>query len=200
MNATVAIARKPQAKRTLAVAAAPADPRVLVSLVFTQMNIQMLHHVRKFVTAFVKAHPGKISAELISDISVTLHELLENAVKHSNGKQAVLEVCTDLLDKRRMLLRTVNHASAQSAARVLELLGRLETTPSGQLYQDLLEETITRSEGSGLGLVRVASECDMALKCTYDGKSLTVEAWSRRSEEGDHVPARRPARRQQGVK
>ena len=134
------------------------------------------------------APPRRISAELVSRVTLSLHELLENAVKHSRGKRAVFELRMDALDKRRLLLRTSNPATAANAKQVKALLRRLSRTTPQALYQELLLETSTREVGSGLGLVRIAAECGMVLSSSFDGKSLVMEAWNQPDpHEATHV-------------
>ena len=170
-----------------------AEPDLLVSLVFSNLNVSLLHHVRSFVSSFLASHPGKISAQRDSEVALTLHELLENAVRYADDKKSILEVRTDLLGEVHVLLRTTNRANARNAARVLALIERLSTTPAAALYQQLLEETIKHTEGSGLGLVRIAAECGMTVRGSYDGEHLKVEASSRAPAQDPTPRSSRPS-------
>ena len=151
---------------------------LVVSLVFSKLDLRLMQHVRHFVLEFVKAHPIKIDPAQLEFLAVAVHELVENGVRHSIDAVAQMEVRTDFAKGVRILLRTTNRSTRHGADEVASLLERLKGTPANTLYQELLAETSHRSVGSGLGLIRLAAECGISLSHHYVGDVLTIEALS----------------------
>jgi len=136
----------------------------------------LLSTVRGFVSDFYTRVLD--DAELASRLSLAAHELLENAVTYSSDGHSVMSIGVRRRDGGLdVAIDTHNRATAEQAA-VLE--GRVDELASAAdvvaFYQVLMKRSAKRTDGSGLGLGRVAAEADMALSCRRSGDTVTVHA------------------------
>jgi len=131
------------------------------------------------VRRFVRALYGRllVDGELSSQLALTTHELLENAVKYSVDDEASLSV--DVVRKESCLqisVRTRNRASPHHAERLQKIIGEVQQTDDLFTYfQEMIQQTIGRSE-SGLGLARIACETEMSLRLESDGDTMDIIA------------------------
>lgn len=155
----------------------PEVSQLVVGLTFPRLVLSHLEHVRTFM-GFLLSPPHEVGADLLSDLTVSTHELMENAIKYTRDRHATLELRVDPARADRLLVRTRNRASARDAGRARALVGRLAAADPRAVYQQVLAETAHRTHGSGLGLVRIAAECGMTLSTRYRGGRLIIDAWS----------------------
>jgi hypothetical protein len=148
-----------------------------VKLCFSRLNLSLLHHVRRFVSNFVRSHPLEVSATLLSNVTMSAHELLENAVKYSSDGQSALEVRMTP-ESTQVTVTTSNRTTPDQAARAIELVNRLRGRPPHDVYQEEMAASVHRTNGSGLGLLRLAAECGMRLTANYIDGSIVIEACS----------------------
>ncbi len=130
----------------------------MVSLVFSRLDLNLLHHVRRFVAAFIKAHSRKASADTVSKAMLAAHELLENSSKYGTDGEASLEVHMHIGSGNSLTLRTLNRATPANAAVVDGPLKRLKKTAPQRLYQKLLHETsrpVPRPSATEFGFSRM---------------------------------------------
>jgi hypothetical protein len=136
-----------------------------------------LHHVRDFL-AFLADPPRQVGPDTLSEVTVAVHELMENAIKYARGTGATLELRCDSRHADRIVVRTVNRATVSNARRALSLIARLLDNDARAVYQQVLKETLPKQNESGLGLIRIAAECGMTLNATFKQSQLAIEAWS----------------------
>lgn len=130
------------------------------------------------VRRFVEEYYGALftDEETLSRLALVTHELMENAMRYSNGGMARLAVEYDPL-LRRVWVRSFNQTSAQHAdavGRLVEGLARAEDPMA--LYVGLMRDTASRAEGSGLGLARIRVEAEMELSHRYQAGCLNITA------------------------
>lgn len=110
----------------------------------------------------------------VSRVAMTVHELMENAVKYGRGAVKL----TVLLDRRgfasaiEVTARTTPEHRNDATARINEL--RASPNPQGH-YLTLMQRA-AEQRASGLGLARVAVEGEMELSCRGDGDGLVIVA------------------------
>lgn len=116
--------------------------------------------------------------EAVFRLATATHELLENAVKYSNGAEVRLEVQLDP-SGGAMRARMTNATSPKHRERLRARVGLLKSAarPS-EIYEDLMRRPPETDDESGLGLARIVSECRLDLNLEDHGQSVTIEARS----------------------
>lgn len=160
---------------------------LVVSLCFPRLELAHLEHVRGFLN-FLRLAPHQVGEDLLSDLTVSAHELMENAIKYGRDDGATLELRAPPREPSRLLVRTKNKASQRDAGRAGALVDRLTRGDPRAVYQEVLRESAARAEGSGLGLMRIAAECGMTLSTRFHRGVLHIDAWSN-ARRTRHEPA-----------
>jgi two-component sensor histidine kinase len=137
---------------------------------------RMVSRVRRLVEREFSEGGG--APEAVFRLAMVTHELLENAVKYSDGSEVHLEVHLDLA-RGDMLARMTNSASPKHRERLRERVGMLKNAerPS-EIYEDLMRLPPETDGESGLGLARIVSEGHLDLSVEDHGDVVTVEASS----------------------
>jgi hypothetical protein len=140
-------------------------------------NTKLIVEVRNFVTGFYRdvLH----DADSGGRIAMATHELLENTVKYSSdGVTHLMIAVTTHPQGLHLTIRTRNRTVDEHLANVRRLLEQLNASASAFAYfQHLLAHSSRmETDSAGLGLARIAAECDMTLRCEIVGDELTITA------------------------
>jgi two-component sensor histidine kinase len=116
--------------------------------------------------------------EAVFRLAMVTHELLENAVKYSDGAEVRLEVQLDPT-AGHMRARMTNTTSPQHRERLRARVRLLKSAarPS-EVYEDLMRRPPKSDGESGLGLARIVSEGGLDLNLEDHGNAITIEASS----------------------
>lgn len=139
-------------------------------------NMDLVNVVRRFAEAFYERLLDDPS--LTARISLTTHELLENAIKYATDGQSWLR--TDVRSDGKTFtieVATRNRSDRKSAA---ELKARFEEfeaikDPSA-FYLSLMRRSTAQSDTSGLGLGRILAESEMTLNCELKDDDVLIRA------------------------
>jgi anti-sigma regulatory factor (Ser/Thr protein kinase) len=131
---------------------------------------------RRFVTEFYNEVLG--DPEVTSRIAVATHELLENGARYAlDGQTSVRIGVRKVFRHFEITITTTNRATPQNIDVVRRAVDELNAASSPQQhYQVLMRRTMKRTDGSGLGLGRVAAESDMRLSCEVEGDLIRLRA------------------------
>jgi hypothetical protein len=147
-------------------------------------NPRFVSTVRRFVEeAFERLLPDP---EAVFRVSMTAHELLENATKYALGSRALLRFATRVEgDTAHISLSLINETTP---AHIERLRGRIDAISRCKdpfaHYQQLMRDTCRVVNESGLGLARIAAEAEMALGLEVKGSTVAIMATTRASTRG----------------
>jgi anti-sigma regulatory factor (Ser/Thr protein kinase) len=138
--------------------------------------LSLVSIVRRFVGEFYTEVLG--DAEMTSRIAVATHELLENAARYALDGQASVRIGVAARDAVAVVsITTKNRASDSHLATLRRSLDELIAAPDPNAYYlTLMRRTAKRTDGSGLGLGRIAAESDMRLSYGIEGDCITLRA------------------------
>jgi len=155
------------------------------------MNAEMTHLDEKGLTFELSLVPGdrfvstvrrfveealeKVIADhdLVYRISMTVHELLENAARYSTTRWVSLGLRADQPDAQgdgaaEVILR--NESSPENLAHLQAIVAEIAGAPDAMVkYQEMMRRSSRRREGSGLGLIRIRAEGEMNLSVAVEG-------------------------------
>lgn len=142
---------------------------------------RMVSIIRRFVEESIEKLNGDKQA--IFQASLAVHELLENAVKYSNGNEAELRVefsnCGTLIKIELANLSTPTHI-----ARLRACVSKVQKSSHPcKLYQAMMRKSYGTKHGSGLGLARIRAEGKLDLNLAIHGAAVTIIA-SRHPDPG----------------
>jgi hypothetical protein len=122
-------------------------------------NIRLVSSVRRFTDEFYRRIiPDK---DITGRLALATHELLENAIAYATD--GVTNVRIEL-EAPSLTVRTWNRADSAKLHDLIAAIDELREAPDvDAYYQRMLAKTVTRSEGSGLGLARVRAEAGMSV-------------------------------------
>lgn len=110
-----------------------------------------------------------------SVITLAAHELIENIIKYgANGPRRL----TVQLDSRSREIRLVteNEATPTQITKLRSKMDRIcASTAPEALYDEFIAESADSDE-SGLGLIRIRAEADMALSYKVEGSTVRIQA------------------------
>src|SRR6185436_3018197 len=136
----------------------------------------LVSEVREFTSRFYEAVLKDDDA--LSRLAVATHELLENAVK--NATDGVARVRVEFMPATQKIeIRTLNRPTPENLALLCRNIDAINAAPDLDLhYQRLLEESTVRTDGSGLGLGRIAAEARFAIHYQVEAPAVWVIAES----------------------
>lgn len=127
--------------------------------------------VRRFVEKVHQRHVQSIDD--VSRVSMTAHELLDNAIKFSVDGSATLNIA---IESNNVHITTRNRARSTDVDGLKKIADGLKASPDPMVYY--LELMGRGDVRGGLGLGRVAAEGEMDLELTLDGDVVEVHARS----------------------
>jgi len=117
--------------------------------------------------------------ELVGRLSMAAHELMENGIKYAVCDPTIMRIGLEQRSSGiRARIATTNEASAQNVDRLRASVADIARTSPGDL-PELYESYLRRREphgDSGVGLVRIRVEADMAVDCEVTASMATVVA------------------------
>jgi hypothetical protein len=139
-------------------------------------NAELVQVVRRFVSDFYEEILH--DPDGVSRVALATHELLENAVKYSNGGHTHLTI--EVLHQgevSRVAIRISNRSTPENIEVVSSLFDEMRTIEDPfEHYQRAMRRSAKRVDGSGLGLVRVRAEGEMTMRHTVDGAEVSILA------------------------
>jgi hypothetical protein len=132
---------------------------------------------RRFVEEALSRFVGDLS--LISRVAMTAHELLENAAKYADDRNADLSLTVDgsAEDAAHVTLRLSNETSPGNLTRLREMFSELNDCADPMMfYVELMRRNALRASSSGIGLARIRAEGEMSLGLTVEGQTATIVA------------------------
>lgn len=147
-----------------------------------QPHPRMVSIVRRFVEESFEKLVGDPQA--IFQVSLAVHELLENAAKYSSGEEAELQVQFSIKDKLARIELT-NLSTPQHIARLKACVEEIQKSSHPfELYQTMMRKTHGAKNESGLGLARIRAEGELDLSIEISGQAVTIIASSPLKTEG----------------
>lgn len=139
-------------------------------------NMDLVNVVRRFAESFYERLLD--DASLTARITLTTHELLENAIKYAVDGQSWLR--TDVRsDGETFTIEVVtrNRSDRRFAAELKARFEEMEAIkdPSA-FYLSLMRRSTAQSDASGLGLGRILAESEMTLTCELKDDEVLIRA------------------------
>jgi two-component sensor histidine kinase len=139
-------------------------------------SIELVSVVRRFVQDLCR----QLSCDRDTAVraGLTAHELLENAIRHTESGQATLRLELLPATEGHTLLIKMSNEATEEATRGLEaLFADMRDTDPAEHYEARMRQTAKRAEGSGLGLARIRVEAKMDLELSIEPGVVTI--WAR---------------------
>lgn len=129
-------------------------------------NIKLVSTVRRFTEEFYRRVLA--NQDLSQRLALATHELLENAVAYSSDSETAIRI---EIEDDVLTVQTWNRSTPERIAGMRTLLDALAAADDPkEFYQDLMNKSLEREDGSGLGLARVRSEAEMLLTHEIDNE------------------------------
>lgn len=129
---------------------------------------------------FVEESLGRFldNRDLISRVAMAAHELLENAAKYADGRNADLSISVEgQKGEEKITLRLTNQTSTGHLHRLREAFSELDGCRDPMtFYVELMRRNAQRPRASGLGLARILAEGEMTMGLTVSGQTATIVA------------------------
>lgn len=146
-------------------------PKPYFHLVF-RPNIKLVSTVRRFTADFYRR--VLVDQELSSRLALATHELLENAVAYAIDAESAIRI---EIDGDMLTVTTWNRSTYERISGLRALLDDIAAAPDPEaFYQQLLLKSVTRTDGSGLGLARVRAEAEMLINYEIDKDRVSIKA------------------------
>lgn len=147
------------------------QPKPYFHLVF-RPNIKLVSTVRRFTGDFYRRILG--DQDVSARLALATHELLENAVSYATDPETSIEID---VEGDTLTVKTWNRSSPERIAGLRALLDTIAAAPDPMaFYQELLEQSLARTDGSGLGLARVRAEAEMVLNHEIEQDLVCIRA------------------------
>jgi hypothetical protein len=142
-------------------------------------NPRFVSTVRRFVEeTFDRLLPDP---DAVFRVSMTAHELLENAAKYSLVGRALLRFSTRIEGEQAIVnLSLINETTPEHIERLRGRIDAICGAPDAFAhYQKLMKDTSRDAHESGLGLARIAAEAEMMLGLEVKGNTVAIMASTR---------------------
>jgi two-component sensor histidine kinase len=136
-------------------------------------NIELISVVRKFVESFYREILDH--DDITFRLALATHELLENAVKYSSNGETIIRIAIHRSDakEKRVVIETSNKAHEANQQALLALFEEMNAEHDAfAYYQKLMQRSVKRRDGSGLGIARIRAEAEMSVRLNleHDGR------------------------------
>ena len=135
------------------------------------VGLEEVGDIRRFVYALQRRWTS--DRDLRERVMLAAHELLENAAKYASDGRAWFRIEANGAE---LTIRTRNRASAQNAIALAAVVSALASTDDAMGFY---VELMGRAGRGGLGLGRVAAECEMSVRCSVVDDVVEIEARTR---------------------
>jgi len=138
-------------------------------------SIRLIASTRRFIE---ELYEPLIGADGSSQVAMVVHELMENLAKYAEGGSMRLEVEARPHQTRYQIrITAANHASPDRLEALEQILKDIASSRDPRAtYVRYMNESVTRSEGSGLGLARIRAEGDMGISYSRSGNEISILA------------------------
>jgi hypothetical protein len=142
-------------------------------------NPRFVSVVRRFVEATFERLLA--DRDLVFRVSMTAHELMENAAKYSLGSKALLRVsCRREGGEAVVSLYLANETTPNHIDRLRERVAAIaQASDPFAHYQKLMKQNARTLDESGLGLARIRAEGEMSLDLDVRGNTVGLMANAR---------------------
>jgi two-component sensor histidine kinase len=141
-----------------------------------QPQPRMVSVVRRFVEESCERMVGDLHA--VHQVSLAVHELLENAAKYAVGDKTGLNVRFGSKGASASI-RLTNQTTPEHIARLRACIEEIQAATEPFVhYQNLMRKTYGVEEESGLGLARIRAEGELKLSLEIHGNMVTIVASS----------------------
>lgn len=142
-------------------------------------SLYLVSIVRRFVSDFclqIIADP-----DVASQVGLATHEMLENSARYSLDTRSTIRVEVEAEPNASVVtIETKNSAGREHMQTLRSVVDEIARAPDAfRHYQLLMERSMKRTDGSGLGLGRICAESDMALAYAFDDNVVTLRARAR---------------------
>jgi hypothetical protein len=139
-----------------------------------QPRSRMVSIVRRFVEETFEKMVG--DTDVVSRVSLAVHELLENAAKYAIGDRTDLSVHFES-DGAGANIKLTNQTTPERLARLRTFVAEIQASDDPlTLYESMMRRTLGVDGESGLGLVRIRAEGELDLSLEVEGTMVTVVA------------------------
>jgi hypothetical protein len=154
------------------------ESRPALSLTF-RPHAGLLTPTRDFVSSFCGTFLR--DDDMIYRIGVTVHELLENAIKYSlDGTTEMRIELRHLTGASHVSILTENRATRESILAVRNIIDRIHGAEDPfELYCDMIRASLEQESGSGLGLARIRAEAGLEIHSAVCDDHVSVFAEAR---------------------
>lgn len=136
-----------------------------------QPNIGLVSTIRRFTN---ELYQRVLDKGLAARLALATHEVLENAIAYGSGEDTEFRI--DIEDDM-VNVRTWNRAAPERIAAIKAGIDHLMASPDPDAYyQEQMNVTSKRTDGSGLGLARVRNEAEMALSYEIHEDRVCIRA------------------------
>ena len=142
-------------------------------------SLGLVSMVRRFVNDFCMQIIA--DADVASQVGLATHEMLENSARYSLDSRTTIRVEVEAEhDASVVTIETRNSTGLEHMSALRSLVDEISSAPDAfRHYQVLMERSMKRTDGSGLGLGRIRAESDMALAYAFDDNVVTLRARAR---------------------
>jgi len=135
-------------------------------------NFKLVSTVRRFTEEFYQRMLD--DQEVSEKVALATHELLENAISYAIDDETGVRV---ELDDDQVIVKTWNRSTPERLASLRAVIDEMnQATDPDAYYQQLMQKTAYRTDGSGLGLARIRAEAEMAIRYEITTDRVCIEA------------------------